>query len=94
MSKQHPLVKRVLTGILAMSVLIPFIPPSFSSSTVYADPAEPNGVVMLEDFEQVSLADLTFDSARIYSGNMALESDRNTSVTGQNPYGLIMTLSA
>ncbi|WP_052416669.1 S-layer homology domain-containing protein [Paenibacillus sp. FSL R5-0912] len=75
MSKQHPLVKRVLTGILAMSVLIPFIPPSFSSSTVYGDPVEPGGVVMLEDFENVSLADLKFDSARIYSGNMALESD-------------------
>lgn len=74
MSNHHPLVKRVLSGILAITVLIPFIPPSLSS-TVYGDAAEPSGVVVVEDFENVSLADLTFDSARIYSGSMALETN-------------------
>ncbi|WP_148449066.1 S-layer homology domain-containing protein [Paenibacillus ihuae] len=74
MSNHHSLVKRVLSGILAIAVLIPFIPPSLSS-TVYGDAAEPSGVVMVENFENVSLADLTFDSARIYSGSMALETN-------------------
>lgn len=65
-----------MSGVLAMAVLLPLIPPSLSlSSTVYGDSAEPSGIVMAEDFEKVSLADLTFDSARIYSGSMALETN-------------------
>lgn len=76
MSYHHPFVKRVLSGILAMTVLLPLIPPSLSSSSiVYGDAAEPSGIVMAEDFEKVNLADLTFDSARIHSGSMALETN-------------------
>ncbi|MEK4517391.1 S-layer homology domain-containing protein [Paenibacillus sp. FSL H8-0122] len=72
----HPFVKRVLSGILAVTVLLPLMPPSLSQSpTVYGEAGEPSGVVKVEDFEQVRLADLTFDSARIHSGSMALETN-------------------
>ncbi|MEK3916613.1 S-layer homology domain-containing protein [Paenibacillus sp. FSL H7-0331] len=75
----HPFFKRVLTGILAMAVLLPYIPASLSSSSTVSAapviPANPSGVVMVEDFENVNLADLYLDQARIYSASMSLETN-------------------
>ncbi|WP_339223571.1 S-layer homology domain-containing protein [Paenibacillus sp. FSL H8-0332] len=72
----HPFVKKVLSGILAMTVLLPTLTPALSPlPTAFGEAAETSGVVKVEDFEQVSLADLTFDSARIHSGSLALETN-------------------
>lgn len=79
MSYHHPFFKRVLIGIVAMAVLFPFIPASFSSSsTVYATPvipANPSGVVMVEDFENVNLSELYLDSIRNKGVTLALETN-------------------
>lgn len=59
-----------------MTVLLPTLTPALSPlPTAFGEAAETSGVVKVEDFEQVSLADLTFDSARIHSGSLALETN-------------------
>ncbi|WP_260182423.1 S-layer homology domain-containing protein [Paenibacillus baekrokdamisoli] len=62
-----------------MVVLFPYIPaPPTSSSTVYATPvipADPSGVVMVEDFEKVSLDELYLDSIRNKGVTLALETN-------------------
>ncbi|BBI33367.1 S-layer homology domain-containing protein [Cohnella abietis] len=97
MSFYQPFFKRVLSGILAMAVLISFIPASLSSSsTVNAapmDPPSPYGAIMVQDFENVSLDDLYLDKARLYSADMALETNpkyvRNGSTSLRIDYDFI-----
>ncbi|WP_340022393.1 S-layer homology domain-containing protein [Paenibacillus sp. FSL K6-1096] len=72
----HPFVKKVWSGILAMAILLPVFTPALAPlPAAFGAAAEPSGVVKVEDFEQVSLTDLTFDSARIHSGSLALETN-------------------
>ncbi len=59
-----------------MAILLPVLTPALAPlPAAFGAAAEPSGVVKVEDFEQVSLADLTFDSARIHSGSLALETN-------------------
>ncbi|QJD84776.1 S-layer homology domain-containing protein [Cohnella herbarum] len=94
MSFYHPFIRKMVFGMLALAVFIPFIPPAISATpTAFADSGTPSGVVMLEDFETDGLSKVRLEKKRVFDGSLTLESNpkyvRNGAHSARLDYDMI-----